>query len=84
MSTVRMVENLTLNRLKRIQGQITGIARMIEQGRECPDILLQIRAAGSALRAFETKLLEGHLRGSVAGAIDEKKIEELMELIKRN
>ena len=56
-------------RLKRIEGQIRGIARMIEDDRYCVDILTQVAAAQSALDALARKLLEHHLHGCVAHAI---------------
>ena len=56
-------------RLNRIEGQIRGIARMIEEDRYCVDILTQVAAAQSALDALARKLLEHHLHGCVSKAI---------------
>ena len=56
-------------RLNRIEGQIRGIARMIEDDRYCIDILTQVAAVQSALDALARKLLEHHLHGCVAQAI---------------
>jgi DNA-binding FrmR family transcriptional regulator len=74
--------------LRRVQGQLAGIERMIESGRYCIDILTQFRAARASLQAIEAKLLERHLRGCVADAIraknasaGEAKIDELMGLL---
>ena len=56
-------------RLNRIEGQIRGIARMIEDDRYCVDVLTQVAAAQSALDALARKLLEHHLHGCVTHAI---------------
>ncbi|OGG95441.1 MAG: hypothetical protein A2508_10150 [Candidatus Lambdaproteobacteria bacterium RIFOXYD12_FULL_49_8] len=76
-----------LKRLNKIEGQIKGIARMIEERRYCVDILTQIKAAKSALEQIELGVLEGHLRHCVNDAAQaeggefEQKIEEIMKLI---
>jgi DNA-binding FrmR family transcriptional regulator len=76
-----------LQRLARIQGQVGGIARMIEQDRYCIDILTQMQAIKSALRKVEEELLKSHSGHCVAHAIrsgNEKdarrKFAELVEL----
>jgi DNA-binding FrmR family transcriptional regulator len=56
-------------RLARIEGQIRGIARMIEEDRYCVDVLTQVAAVQSALDALALKLLEHHLHGCVAHAV---------------
>lgn len=56
-------------RLNRIEGQIRGIARMIEDDRYCVDVLTQVSAVQSALDALALKLLEHHLHGCVTHAI---------------
>ena len=56
-------------RLNRIEGQIRGIARMIEDDRYCVDILTQVSAVQSALDALALKLLEHHLHGCVTHAV---------------
>lgn len=78
-----------LVRLKRVKGQIEGIERMILEKRYCPDIIMQARAAASALRAFEAAILQTHLRGCVKNAMQSKdpldadrKIQEILEIIK--
>lgn len=81
---------LQLGRLNRVVGQLQGIKRMIEEGRYCPDILTQTRAASSALKSIEIAILETHLCHCVTDALSsrdannsQKKINELIELIKR-
>lgn len=79
-----------LPRLKRIRGQVDGIERMILEKRYCMDILMQIKAARSALQALEGEVLKTHLEGCVREALHskdsfhaDKKIKELMELLAR-
>jgi len=84
------VHNNCLKRLRRIEGQVRGIARMIEQERYCIDILTQIRAAQAALRRVEDEVLKDHMAHCVEGAIasgdkaDQRaRLAELMELLDR-
>jgi len=56
-------------RVNRIEGQLRGIGRMIEDERDCADILTQVSAVQSALDALARKLLEHHLHGCVAHAV---------------
>ncbi|ORX00090.1 metal-sensitive transcriptional regulator [Mycolicibacillus trivialis] len=58
-------------RLRRIEGQVRGIARMIEEDKYCIDILTQISAANSALRSVALNLLDEHLGHCVTGAVAE-------------
>ncbi|MBX6371050.1 MAG: metal-sensitive transcriptional regulator [Acidothermus sp.] len=57
-------------RLRRIEGQIRGLQRMIDEDRYCIDVLTQISAATSALRAVALELLEDHLNHCVTQAIE--------------
>jgi DNA-binding FrmR family transcriptional regulator len=57
-----------LNRLRRIEGQIRGLQRMVEQDKYCIDILTQVSAANRALQAFSLELLEQHMAGCVTEA----------------
>ena len=79
-----------LNRLNRIEGQVRGVSRMVEEERYCIDILTQVQAVRAALAKVETELLRDHLGHCIEGAIvsgdkDEqrKKAEELIELLHR-
>lgn len=60
-----------LRRLKRIEGQVRGIARMIDEDKYCIDILTQVAAVNSAMHALSLGLLEGHLVHCVADAVRE-------------
>jgi CsoR family transcriptional regulator, copper-sensing transcriptional repressor len=56
-------------RLKRIEGQVRGLQRMIEEGRYCGDVLAQIAAVQSSLRGAGEVLLQSHLRHCLADAV---------------
>ena len=79
-----------LKRLNRIEGQVRGIARMIDDDRYCIDVLTQIQAVRAALAKVETEMLRDHLGHCIESAIvsgdkDEqrRKAEELIELLQR-
>ena len=79
-----------LNRLSRIEGQVRGVSRMVEDDRYCIDILTQTRAIRAALARVESELLKGHLGHCIEGAIvsgdkDEqrRKAAELIQLLER-
>ena len=73
-------KKVLLTRLKRIEGQIRGIEKMVENNGYCPDILVQVSAATSALNSFNKVLLGCHIRGCVAQDIREGKDETIDEL----
>ena len=79
--------NDILPRLRRIEGQIRGITRMVESRRYCIDIIQQLTAARKALDHVSLKIMNGHINSCVSDAIrrqdGEKKIEELMHTINR-
>jgi len=58
-----------LKRLARIEGQVRGIAKMIEDDRYCIDVLTQLGAVDTALEAVALKVLEDHVAHCVAGAL---------------
>ena len=58
-----------VKRLHRIEGQVRGIERMVEDDRYCIDILTQIAAASTALESVALKVLEEHVQHCVAGAL---------------
>ncbi len=59
-------------RLRRIEGQVRGIARMIDEDKYCIDVLTQISAASSALRSVALNLLDEHLSHCVSNAVAEE------------
>ncbi|MDU0294000.1 metal-sensitive transcriptional regulator [Saccharothrix longispora] len=78
-----------LKRLRRIEGQVRGLQRMVENDDYCIDVLTQISAATKALQAVSLGLLEEHLKHCVAqaaaegGAVAEEKIAEASAAITR-
>lgn len=79
-----------ISRLNRLGGQIAGVKKMVEEGRHCPDILIQLRAIRAAVKGLEASILERHLGHCVARAMSSgdkddatKQIEELKEIFKR-
>ena len=77
-------------RLHRIEGQVRGIERMIEEDRYCIDVLTQIAAATTALESVAFKLLDDHVTHCVSGALSsgdpkvaEEKSKELLEAVHR-
>lgn len=74
-----------LPRLKKIEGQVKGIMKMIDEEKYCIDIINQISAVKGALHKAEMIILKNHINGCITNAIKEKdaeeKIEELMKTI---
>ncbi|CAN5688846.1 metal-sensitive transcriptional regulator [soil metagenome] len=78
-------------RLSRIEGQVRGIARMVDEDRYCIDILTQVQAVRAALARVETEMLRDHLAHCIEGAIvsgdaaeQRQKANELIELLERS
>ncbi len=79
-----------LNRLRRIEGQVRGVARMLEEERYCIDVLTQLQAIRAALTRVEGEMLKDHLGHCIETAIvsgdaseQRKKASELIELLER-
>ena len=80
----------TLDRLARLEGQVRGVARMVEEDRYCVDILAQTAAVRSALKAVERLILEDHAHHCVEAAIESgdaaeqrEKFSELVALLQK-
>jgi DNA-binding FrmR family transcriptional regulator len=80
----------TLDRLARLEGQVRGIAKMVQQDRYCVEILAQTAAVRSALKAVDRQLLENHANHCVEAAIDSgdataqrEKFNELIALLQK-
>ena len=76
----------TINRLSRIVGQINGVKKMIEDDRDCGDILIQMMAISSSIKSTQRSIFENNFSNELAGRIksgDKSAIEELSELLKR-
>lgn len=70
-----------MTRLKRAEGQIRGIEKMVDDDIYCPDILIQVSAVTSALKSFNKELLAMHIRGCVMDDIKAGKDEAVDELV---
>lgn len=70
-----------INRLKRIEGQVRGVERMIEEDAYCTDVLIQVAAINAALNSFNKVLLGNHIRTCVAENIREGNDEVIDELV---
>lgn len=70
-----------INRLNRIEGQIRGIKKMVENDAYCTDILIQVSAVNSALNAFNKELLANHIKTCVAEDIRNGKDDIIDELV---
>jgi CsoR family transcriptional regulator, copper-sensing transcriptional repressor len=84
------IKQACLKRLGRIEGQVRGLARMVEEDRYCIDIVTQIGAVRAALRRAEEEILRDHVAHCVEGAIasgnrveQRRKITELMQVVTR-
>lgn len=71
-----------LTRLRRAEGQIRGIERMVEEDAYCPDILIQVSAVTSALNSFNRELLACHVRTCVAEDIRQGQDEAIDEFVR--
>lgn len=80
-----------LNRLNRIEGQVRGIARMVDEDRYCIDIMTQLQAVRAALAKVETELMREHIDHCVASAVasgdpeeQRLKADQLVTLLQRS
>ena len=71
-----------LTRLKKAEGQIRGIEKMVENDAYCPDILMQVMAVTNALNSFNKELLACHIKGCVTEDIKADKPEAVDEMVK--
>jgi len=79
-----------LSRLSKMEGQLRGIKKMIEEEKYCVDILTQIKAVRSALKSLENKILEEHINHCFINTIEndskanaKEKIAEILSLLKK-
>jgi DNA-binding FrmR family transcriptional regulator len=79
-----------VKRLHRIEGQVRGVEKMVEDDHYCIDVLTQIAAVNTALESLAFKILDEHIRHCVAGALTsgdeadaQTKTEELLEAVQR-
>ena len=86
----KSAKDACLKRLSRIEGQVRGLARMVEEDRYCIDVMTQIAAVRAALRRVEDEVLREHISHCVEHAIvsgnateQRKKVSELMDVLSR-
>jgi CsoR family transcriptional regulator, copper-sensing transcriptional repressor len=84
------IKSSCAKRLNRIEGQVRGLARMVDEDRYCIDIVTQVSAVRAALRRLEEEILRDHVAHCVERAIasgnradQRKKVEELMDVVSR-
>jgi|SRR5690625_4316098 len=81
------VKKPMMSRLKRIEGQVRGIQKMVEEDRYCVDILIQINAINAALRQVGFSILENHTSHCVLNAAEsgdgEEAVKELIDVVKQ-
>lgn len=86
MQEQELLKQNVLSRMRRVEGQVRGIQRMIEEGKECKDILVQVRAVRSALRSASGQILKRYLlkchEEAKAGRSDEEARESMDRLMK--
>jgi CsoR family transcriptional regulator, copper-sensing transcriptional repressor len=78
------------NRLRRIEGQVRGLQRMVDEDAYCVDVLTQVAAVQTALEQVAVNVLDAHVRGCVADAVSgdddagaDAKLDELMAAVRR-
>lgn len=76
-----------LSRLKKVEGQVRGIQKMVEDERYCVDILTQLAAVRAAVNKVGLMVLEGHTKGCMIDALSsenqDQKVEELMNVLSK-
>jgi CsoR family transcriptional regulator, copper-sensing transcriptional repressor len=84
------IKAANLNRLRRIEGQVRGLQKMVEEDRYCPDIIVQVASVQEALRGVAKQLLRNHLKHCATQAIArgpseaEPMYDELLDLVYRH
>jgi CsoR family transcriptional regulator, copper-sensing transcriptional repressor len=89
MSDMQADSRAVHNRLRRIEGQVRGLQRMVDEDAYCVDILTQVAAVQTALEQVAVNVLDAHVRGCVAEAVNDggeqadEKLDELMTAVRR-
>ncbi|HEX5726526.1 MAG TPA: metal-sensitive transcriptional regulator [Longimicrobiaceae bacterium] len=85
------LQEQTLGRLRRIEGQVRGLQRMVEEGRYCADVLTQIASVHEALRGVGKLVMRSHLEHCITGALRsgdaleaERTYQEVLDLMYRH
>ena len=86
----KSVKNETIQRLKRAEGHLKKVIRMVEEGQYCPDVIHQSQAVQAALKAADEVILNGHLKTCVLKDLPgskpkrDKLADEIVDLFKKN
>ena len=90
MAQQKTMHGAQITYLKKIEGQVRGLQKMIEEERYCVDILTQLHSVIGAMKRVEMEVFKKHLDGCVSGALEsasdkarQQKIDEVMELLVR-
>lgn len=84
------IKTANLHRLRRIEGQVRGLQKMVEEDRYCPDIIVQVASVQEALRGVARQLLRNHLKHCATQAISrgpadaEAMYDELLDVVYRH
>lgn len=85
-----MTDRKTINRLRRVEGQVRGVIKMLEEDRYCIDVLHQMQAVKAAFARAENEILKGHAASCVESAIasgdseaQREKVSELVDLFEQ-
>lgn len=84
------IKAANIRRLKRIEGQVRGLQKMVEEDRYCPDIIMQVASVQEALRGVARLLLRNHLKHCATAAIEQgpeqadQTYDELLDLVYRH
>jgi DNA-binding FrmR family transcriptional regulator len=73
-----------LNRLARIEGHVRGIRRMVQEGKPCPDLLIQVAAVRSALNGVGRIILQDHIRGCMLDAVNKGDFESAYDELEQS
>jgi DNA-binding FrmR family transcriptional regulator len=78
------VKNDVLTRLRRVEGQIRGIQRMVEENRDCRDVVLQLAAVKASIASLNTLVAETYARDCLCGTdqVDSDELARLLEMLK--
>jgi DNA-binding FrmR family transcriptional regulator len=85
-----VIKTANIRRLKRIEGQVRGLQKMVEEDRYCPDIITQVASVQEALRGVARQLLRNHLKHCATAAIKQgpdkanETYDELLDLVYRH
>ncbi len=75
----KTMQNDAKMRLKRISGQVNGIIKMLDENKQCEDILMQLAAVESATKSLARHIIKAHLTHCIVDAVNENNLERVEE-----